>query len=118
MFCSHHFFIVKISIYLFIKSKRKCQNENEIKKITNKFNASSGDRRKKNSVYRPGGREVEIRSLKIFRRVGEEIRFGKKKFIIVRKKIYLIYVFSGVATAERIRRMHDLKIIHIQIINT
>ena len=64
----------------------------------------TGDRRKKNSVYRPG----EIRSLKIFRRVGEEISFGKKKFIIVRKKIYHIYVFSGVATA----------IIHIQIINT
>jgi hypothetical protein len=38
----------------------------------------SGDRRKKNSVYRPGGREVEIRSIKIFQRVGEQIRFGKK----------------------------------------
>ena len=76
-----------------------------------------GDRRRK-SVYRPGGREGEIRSLKIFRRVGEEIRFGKKKFINVRKKIYLIYVFSGVATAERIRRMHDLIISQIQIINT
>jgi len=83
-----------------------------------KSTSYAGDRRKKNSVYRPGGREGEIRSLKIFRRVGEEIRFGKKKFIIVRKKIYHIYVFSGVATAERIRRMHDLKIIHIQIINT
>ena len=48
----------------------------------------TGDRRKKNSVYRPGGREDEIRSIKIFRRVGEQIRFGKKKFIV--------------ATAERI----------------
>jgi len=40
----------------------------------------TGDRRKKNSVYQPGGREDEIRSIKIFRRVGEQIRFGKKKF--------------------------------------
>jgi len=62
---------------------------------------------KKNSVYQPGGREVEIRPIKIFRRVGEQIRFVKKYFII-----------SGVATAERIRRIHDLKISHIQIINT
>ena len=50
--------------------------------------------------------------------MGEEISFGKKKFIIVRKKIHHIYVFSGVDTAERVRRMHDLKISHIQIINT
>jgi hypothetical protein len=59
------------------------------------------------------GWEGEFRSIKFFRRVGEEIRFGKKKFIIK-----YMYVFSGVATAGRIRRMHDLKIIHIQIINT
>ncbi len=57
--------------------------------------------------------EGEIRSIKIFRRVGEQIRFGKKNFIIIN-----IYVFSGVATAERIRRMHDLKISQIQIVNT
>ena len=63
----------------------------------------TGDRRKKNSVYRPGGREVEIRSIKIFRRVGEQIRFGKKNVIIIN-----IYVFSGVATAARIHRMHGL----------
>jgi len=68
---------------------------------------------KKNSVYQPGGREGEMRSIKIFRRVGEQIRFGKKNFIIIN-----IYVFSGVATAEQIHRMHDLKISHIQIINT
>ncbi len=37
----------------------------------------------------------------------------KTNFIIIN-----IYVFSGVATAEQIRRMHDLKISHIQIINT
>ena len=73
----------------------------------------SGDRRKKNSVSQPGAREGEIRSIEIFRRVGEQIRFGKKNFIIIN-----IYIFSGVATAERIRRMHDLKISHIQIINT
>ena len=40
----------------------------------------TGDRWKKNSVYQPGGRKVEIRSIKIFRRVGEQIRFGKNKF--------------------------------------
>ena len=76
-------------INIFVKTKRALQ--------------LSENRRKKNSVYRPGGREAEIRSIKIFRRVGEQIRFGKK---------------SGVATAERIRCMHDLKISKIQIINT
>ena len=64
-------------------------------------------------MYQPGVREDEIISIKIFRREGEQIRFGKKNVIIIN-----IYVFSGVATAERIRRMHDLKISHIQIINT
>jgi hypothetical protein len=73
----------------------------------------AGDRRKKNSAYQPDGREDENRSIKIFRREGEQIRFGKKNFVIIN-----IYVFSGVATAERIRRMHDLKVSHIQIINT
>jgi len=48
----------------------------------------SGDRRKKNSVYRPGGREGEIRSIKFFRRVGEQIRFGKKNLSLK------IYTFS------------------------
>jgi len=55
----------------------------------------AGDRRKKNSVYRPGEREGEIRSMKNFRWVGEQIRFGEKNVIIIN-----IYVFSGVATAE------------------
>ncbi len=44
-------------------------------------------------------------SIKIFRQVGEQIRYGKKNVVIIN-----IYVFSGVATAERIRHMHDLKI--------
>ena len=30
------------------------------------YKIKTGDRRKKNSVYQPGGREVEIRSIKIF----------------------------------------------------
>jgi hypothetical protein len=68
--------------------------KNAIKKIAQKnFKTNSGDRRKKNSVYRPGGREGEIRSLKIFRRVGEEIRFGKKNLSLYVKK-FIIFTFS------------------------
>jgi hypothetical protein len=70
---------------------------------------SAGDRRKKNSVYRPGGREGKIRS-KNFSTGGRTDQIWKKKFYHI--------VFSGVATAEQVRRLHDLKISHIQIINT